>query len=96
MLMDQHSRLYVPFSYMLLSFHDQQGLLWARIPLQQVTGAVVVRLNNGFSEAEAVYKREPQHRPDSLTRTVDWPHSPDLVRVRSLNNGYKHPRSRQH
>ena len=79
-------RLYVPFSYMLLSFHEQQGLVWARNPLQQVTGAVA-RLSNGSSMAETVNKREAQHRLDSLTRTVEWAHSPNLARVRFLNNG---------
>ena len=78
--------LYVPFCMFLYSFRGPQGLVWARNPLQQVTGAAA-RLSEGSSKAETVNKRAAQHRPDSVTRTVEWAHSPNLARVRYLNNG---------
>jgi len=78
--------LYVPFCTFLFSFPGPRGLVWARNPRQQVTGAVA-RLSDGSSMAETVNKRAAQHRPDSLTRTVEWAHSPNLARVRYLNNG---------
>jgi len=73
--------LYVPFCINSFPFPGLRGIVWARNPRQQVTGAVA-RLSDGSSFAETVNKRVAQHRPDSPARTVEWAHSPNLARVR--------------